>query len=199
MKIFTSRATAALATAGLVLAPGLAFAHTGVDGHTHGLAQGFLHPVSGLDHVLAMVMVGVLAWRMGSAGMWPLPATFLVAMALGGALGMTGLALPAVEAMIALSVIVISLVVVFNGRIAPMAAIGLVGIFALFHGFAHGAELPAGAPALGYAAGFLAATALLHLSGLALGAGMDRLGAPTARVAGAATSVAGAVLLIGAL
>lgn len=194
MKIMTAVATAALA-----LAPGLALAHPGLDGHTHGLAQGFLHPISGLDHVLAMVMVGVLGWRMGQRAMMQLPAMFLLAMALGGILGMAGLVLPATEAVIALSVIVIAGIVVLNARVAPAAAMGLVGAFALFHGFAHGAELPAAVSGLGYAAGFLAATALLHATGLALGAGLDRLGAQATRVAGAAASLAGAVLLIGAL
>lgn len=191
MKIMTAVATAALA-----LAPGLALAHPGLDGHTHGLAQGFLHPISGLDHVLAMVMVGVLGWRMGQRAMMQLPAMFLLAMALGGILGMAGLVLPATEAVIALSVIVIAGIVVLNARVAPAAAMGLVGAFALFHGFAHGAELPAAVSGLGYAAGFLAATALLHLSGLVIGAWTSQT---SARVAGAAASLAGAVLLIGAL
>ena len=194
MKIMT-----ALATTALTLSPGFALAHAGVDGHTHGLAQGFLHPVSGLDHVLAMVMVGVLAWRMGPSAMVRLPVGFLGTMALGGAVGMAGLVLPATEMVIALSIIVIAGLVVLNARVAPVAAMGVVGAFALFHGFAHGVELPAAASGLGYAAGFLAATALMHATGIALGAGMDRLGARTARMAGAAASVAGAVLLIGTL
>lgn len=194
MKILT-----AVATIALTLAPGLALAHSGVDGHTHGLAQGFLHPVSGLDHVLAMVMAGVLAWRMGRSGMTRLPMGFLVAMGVGGAVGMAGLVLPATEAVIALSIIVIAGLVVLNARMAPVAAMGVVGAFALFHGFAHGAELPAATSGLGYAAGFLAATAVLLSSGIALGAGLDRLGARMVRVAGAAASVAGAVLLVGTL
>ncbi len=199
MKTPTTKTLTALGATALTLLPTLALAHTGVDGHTHGLAQGFLHPITGIDHVLAMVMVGVLAWRMGAAALWQLPVAFVVAMAIGGALGMAGLALPAVESAIALTVLLLGLLVVVDPRLPAAASVALVAVFALFHGFAHGAEQPAGASALGYAAGFLLATALLHATGLGLGATLSRVGRPGLRAAGAAASVAGLALVLSSL
>lgn len=189
MKILT-----ALAAAALSLVPTLAFAHAGIDGHTHGLARGFLHPISGIDHVLAMVMVGVLARRMGGRTTWQVPASFVAMMALGGMLASSGLALPGVEVMIALSILVLGVVVVLDPRLPVGAAMALVAGLALFHGFAHGAEQPADGSALAYAAGFLAATSLLHAAGIGLGAALGRIG--MVRTAGAAASVAGLLLVL---
>lgn len=189
----------ALALAALTLMPGLALAHTGADGHSHGFMAGFLHPVGGLDHVLAMVLVGLLAWQLGQRALWLVPAAFVAVMAVGGVLGMAGIALPALEAGIALSVVVLGAMVAFGVRAPVAVAMGLVGLFALFHGQAHGAEMPAAASALGYAAGFMLATALLHAVGVAAGFGMGRISAPAVRMAGAAASVAGVVLLVGAV
>lgn len=184
----------ALAATALSHVPTLAFAHAGVDGHTHGLAQGFLHPISGIDHVLAMVMVGVLAWRMGGGATWRVPASFVAVMALGGMLGSSGFALPSVEVMIALSILVLGAVVVLDPRLPVGAATTLVAGFALFHGFAHGAEQPVGGSTLAYAAGFLATTSLLLAAGIGLGAALGRIG--MVRTAGAAASVAGLLLVL---
>lgn len=189
----------ALALAALTLMPGLALAHTGAEGHSHGFVSGFLHPVGGLDHILAMVLVGVLAWQLGQRALWLVPAAFVAVMAAGGALGMAGIELPALEAGIALSVVVLGAMVAFGVRAPVAVAMGLVGLFALFHGQAHGAEMPAAASALGYAAGFMLSTALLHAVGVAAGFGMGRISAPAVRMAGAAASVAGVVLLVGAV
>jgi urease accessory protein len=192
-----------LAIAGaLALAPSLAFAHTGV-GATHGFVHGFMHPVSGLDHVLAMVTVGILAWQMGGRAIWLLPASFVALMAVGGALGMGGFDLPYVETGIALSVVVLGAAVAM-GLKAPLAfAMGLVGMFAVFHGHAHGAEMPETAGGLSYGLGFMFGTALLHLAGLGLGFAIGRLGETSGqawvRGAGAAISLAGVALLTGAL
>ncbi len=184
----------AVAAAALSLFPTLALAHAGVDGHTHGLAQGFVHPITGIDHVLAMVMVGVLAWRMGGGATWRVPAAFVAVMALGGILGSSGLALPGVEVVIALSILVLGVVVVLDARPPVAAAMALVAGFALFHGFAHGAEQPSGGSALAYAAGFLAATGMLHVAGIGLGAALGRIG--MVRAAGAVASVAGLLLVL---
>ena len=189
----------ALARAAVTLMPGLALAQTGADGHTHGFMAGFLHPVGGLDHVLAMVLVGLLAWQIGQRALWLVPAAFVAVMAAGGALGMAGIALPALEIGIALSVVVLGAMVAFGVRAPVAVAMGLAGLFAMFHGQAHGAEMPASASALGYAAGFMLSTALLHAAGVAAGFGMGRISAPTVRLAGAAASVAGVVLLVGAV
>lgn len=177
----------------LALAPGAALAHAGGD-HVHGFTTGFLHPVGGLDHVLAMVAVGAWAGLAGGAARWALPAAFLAAMAAGAGLAMAGMALPMVEAGIAASIVVIAALTAAAAR-APLAlALPLVALFGLAHGAAHGAEMAPGAGALGYGAGFLLATALLHGIGLLAA----RPAAPPARLAlrgaGAAAAVAGIAL-----
>ena len=194
----TNRLNSATTTLALLLLPSVAFAHTGL-GDTGGLAHGFAHPASGLDHVLAMVMVGLFAAQLGGRALWLLPAAFVGLMAAGGALGIAGLGLPFVEAGIALSVAALGAAVAFKLR-APLAAtMGAVGLFALFHGHAHGAEMPAGADGLLYAAGFVAATALLHLAGIAigllLGRTADRRGEAVVRASGALACLAGIFLL----
>ena len=193
-----SRFNAALAVC--VLAPSLAFAHTGI-GQTVGFAHGFTHPVSGLDHVLAMILVGVLAWQLGGRALWLVPTTFVSVMAIGGALGMMGISVPFVEAGIAFSVIVLGAVVALGIR-APLAiAAGVVGLFAIFHGHAHGSEMPAAAAGIAYAAGFMLATSVLHIAGIAIGYLIGKIseqqGAIVMRSAGAIAAVAGIGLLTG--
>ena len=189
-------------TAAALLAPTLAFAHTGV-GTTHGLVHGLAHPLSGLDHLLAMVMVGLFAFQLGGRAMVLVPATFVTVMALGGGLGMAGIVVPFVETGIALSVLVLGAVVAFGVKAPVAAAMGLVGLFAIFHGYAHGAEMPETAGGLAYAAGFMAATALLHTAGLGLGLLLGRIdtrnGALAMRSAGGFAAVAGLGLLTGIL
>lgn len=184
----------------LALLPTAALAHTGV-GATSGFAHGFGHPISGLDHILAMVMVGVLAWQLGGRAQWLVPAAFVAVMAVGGALGVAGIEIPFVEIGIALSVVVLGAMVAL-GMKAPLAlAIGLVGLFAIFHGHAHGTEMPQDASGLAYAAGFMIATALLHLAGIGAGLLIGRAGAsygPAAvRSAGGVAAVAGVGILTG--
>ncbi|SMF29061.1 urease accessory protein [Tistlia consotensis] len=191
----------ALAAAAALL-PAVAEAHVGV-GPTSGFLHGFWHPLSGLDHVLAMVMVGVFAWQLGGRALWLVPATFVAVMAAGGALGAAGIGLPFVEVGIALSVVVLGAVVALGVQ-APLAvATGLVGLFAIFHGHAHGAEMPESAGGLAYGGGFLAATALLHLAGLGLGVLVgrtsERYGPLVARSAGGLAALAGLGLLAAAL
>jgi urease accessory protein len=188
------------ALAACVLAPSLAFAHTGI-GQTVGFAHGFTHPVSGLDHVLAMILVGVLAWQLGGRALWLVPTTFVSVMAIGGALGMMGISVPFVEAGIAFSVIVLGAVVALGIR-APLAiAAGVVGLFAIFHGHAHGSEMPAAAAGIAYAAGFMLATATLHIAGIALGylvgKASEQQGAIVMRSAGGIAALAGIGLFTG--
>jgi urease accessory protein len=173
-------------TLAALLAPAPAFAHGGGD-HLHGFMAGFVHPLGGLDHILAMLAVGLWAGLVGGRAAWLLPAGFLGGMALGGTLGMAGIGLPMVEAGILASVIVLGALVAASARLSLLAAMPLVAVFGLLHGHAHGAELALGTAALGYAAGFLLATAALHAAGM-LGAARAtearaRLGV---RVAGAA-------------
>lgn len=198
--MFSKSVKFSAALAAILVVPSLAFAHTGV-GDTLGFVHGFSHPLSGLDHVLAMVMVGVLAWQLGGRAVWIVPMTFVLVMALGGALGMMGVAVPFVETGIVLSVIVLGAVVAL-GIQAPVAiAAGIVGLFAIFHGHAHGAEMPAAAGGMAYAAGFMIATATLHAAGLAsgylIGKIGDRHGTFATRAAGGIASLAGVGLLTG--
>ena len=152
----------------LIALTGAAFAHTGL-GDAAGFTHGFMHPVGGLDHVLAMVAVGLYAALLGGRALWLVPATFVAVMAIGGALGMAGFGLPYAEIGIALSVVVLGLAVALRLSLPTLAAMALVGLFAVFHGHAHGAEMPQDVSGYAYAAGFMLATALLHCAGIALG------------------------------
>lgn len=147
-----------------LLAPIPAFAHGGGD-HVHGALAGLMHPIGGLDHVLAMVAVGLWAGLLGGRAVWALPAGFLGAMVLGFGLGAAGVGVPMVEAGILASVIVLGALVAASARFSLLLAVPLVAVFGLLHGHAHGTEL-AGQGAFAYAAGFLVATAALHAVGV---------------------------------
>lgn len=152
----------------LAMLPTVVVAHqeAGVAG---GLISGFLHPLLGPDHVVAMVAVGLLGAVMGPPAIWVLPVVFPLVMAFGGALGVMGVPLPGIEVGIALSGIVLGLMVAFTLRPPLWLAAIIVGAFAIFHGHAHGTELPEAASPLAYGVGFVVATGLLHLSGILLG------------------------------
>jgi len=185
-----------LTTAALTLIPTAAFAHPGI-GDAHGFVAGFAHPLGGLDHILAMVTVGIFAWQLGGRALWLVPATFVLAMAAGGALGMAGVPVPFVELGIAISVIVLGAIVAF-ARKAPVAiAVGIVGLFAIFHGHAHGTEMPLDATSGAYAAGFMLATALLHVAGIALGFAIGRIahGRAAYQLGGSLVALAGVAIL----
>jgi urease accessory protein len=186
----------------LVALTGTAFAHTG-HGDASGFLHGFSHPLGGLDHVLAMVAIGLYAAMIGGRALWLVPGTFVTVMALGGALGMAGYALPYTEIGIPLSVIVLGLAVVLRIGVPTLAAMALAGLFAIFHGHAHGAEMPQDLSGYEYAAGFLLATALLHSAGLLLGLAAGRLadrgGWRAAQAAGGAMALAGVALLVSAV
>ncbi|MEW6123635.1 MAG: HupE/UreJ family protein [Pseudomonadota bacterium] len=187
-----------LAAGLLTILPSMAFAHTGA-GDAHGLAHGFLHPFSGLDHVLAMVAVGILAWQSGGRAVWAVPLAFVGLMVVGGALGASGMDLPYVEMGIALSVVALGAAVAFGVTLPLAGAMGIAGFFALFHGHAHGAEMPDTASGLAYGLGFVAATAALHLAGIGLGMGIARMGerhgAVLVRASGAAIALGGVMLV----
>jgi urease accessory protein len=187
-----------LLTLSLVLSPTMAFAHPG-HGETAGFMHGFVHPIGGLDHILAMVAVGILASQLGGRALWLLPSVFVGVMGLGWVAGAADLHLPFVETGIAASIVVLGAAIAFNVKAPVAIAAAIAGLFAVFHGFAHGAEMPlSGSPAQ-YAAGFLAATALLHLVGLGLGLALGRIGAGSGRtlyrVTGCAVAIAGAAIL----
>jgi urease accessory protein len=165
-------------------------------GEAIGLLGGLKHPVSGLDHVLAMVAVGLWGAQLGAPAIWLLPVTFPMVMAFGGMLALMGVPLPGSEIGIALSAIALGLVVMIEARPPLWAAALLVGFFAIFHGHAHGTELPAGASGLLYSVGFVIATGCLHATGIAIGlVHRFRAGRLALRAAGAVVALAGVVFL----
>jgi urease accessory protein len=193
------RAISILAAAS-VLTPVAALAHPGV-GDAHGVLHGLMHPISGFDHVLAMVAVGVLAALLGGRAIWLVPTSFVAMAALGGVLGMQGLPVPFVEFGISASVILLGLAIALQAKLPLGWTAGLVGLFGLYHGYAHGAEMPADTSGLAYGVGFLAATAMLHIAGIGLGLGIAQLAKSSAtrfaRAGGAAIAVAGVALAHG--
>lgn len=179
--------------------PATAAAHeeSGVAG---GLLGGLHHPVSGLDHVVAMIAVGLWGAQLGKPGVWVLPVTFPLMMAVGGFLGLIGVPLPGVEIGIALSAVALGAVVVCEAEWPLWAAMPLVGVFAIFHGYAHGAELPTGSNAVFYSIGFVVATGLLHGVGISIGLLHSlKRGAAIVRLAGGAIGLAGLYFLWSAL
>lgn len=179
-----------------------ALAHTGV-GATAGFAAGFSHPIGGLDHVLAMVGVGLFAWMLKGRALWLVPAAFVAMMAVGGVLGVFQVPVPMVELGIALSIVVIGGLVALGKSIPVAAAMAIVGVFAIFHGHAHGTEMPAAMSGLSYGIGFVAATALLHTvgiaTGLAIGKAGEARGFQVARVGGAAMAAIGVAIVVGVI
>lgn len=180
------------------LLPTLALAHAGPDaGAHHGFMDGFTHPFTGLDHLAAMVAVGVwsvLAFRHAGRAQWAAPAAFAGVLLIGGLLAFAGVSLPGVEPMIATSLVVLGLLVATRVQMPAAAGAALVGAFALFHGLAHGAELPVD-QAVAALSGMVLGTALLHLSGMALGRFVLARQVWLPRIAGAAVTLFGASLL----
>jgi urease accessory protein len=181
-----------------VILAGAAHAHTG-EGVQGGLISGFTHPLFGWDHLVAMVAVGLWGAFLGRPAIWILPVVFPLVMAFGGALGALGVPLPAVEAGIALSGVILGLLVAFGAKAPLWVAAIVVGVFAVFHGHAHGTELPEAVSPYAYALGFVVATGLLHLAGIAFGTLTSRpWGGHAVRAAGVVIAAAGAAFLTGA-
>ncbi|MEZ5839413.1 MAG: HupE/UreJ family protein [Hyphomicrobiales bacterium] len=189
----------AVLTTAMVLA-GPALAHTGA-GASNGFLAGASHPVTGIDHLLAMVAVGLMASGLKGRSLIAVPAAFVAFMAGGAVLGMAGIAMPAVEVGIALSLIAFGAVIATRIQLTTALAVAATGLFALFHGHAHGTEMPLAASGLAYASGFVLATAGLHLAGIGAGLGVERLlektGPAIVRIAGVAVAAVGAGLLVG--
>lgn len=181
----------------LLAAPAMAHDGTGLAG---GFAAGFFHPLSGLDHMLAMVSVGLWGAFLGRPLLYALPMLFPGVMVIGGALGMVGVPVPPVEVGIAISVLVLGAMILFAVRAPVLVACAIVAMFALFHGYAHGMELPSAADPVGYSAGFVLCTGLLHLVGIALGTlrNVPR-GTLALRGAGGAIALSGMWFVAGAL
>lgn len=200
MRILTTLAAFALST-------GAAFAHPGHGGHDNAsFTYGFMHPLGGLDHLLAMIAVGFLAYLVAdrtssNRPLWLVPAAFVGAMAIGGALGAFAFDLPLVELGIGLSIVAIGAAAAFGRQMPVAVAMGLVGFFAIFHGHAHGTEMPQDSAGLAYGLGFMAATALLHAAGIAAGLGIGKLsrsqGVLAARAGGGVMALAGVAIVAG--
>jgi len=183
----------------LLVFSGAVSAHEG-GGIAGGFASGFMHPVLGWDHVVAMVAVGLWGAFLGNPAIWILPVVFPLVMAFGGALGVAGVPVPAVETGIALSAIVLGIMVAFAVRPPIWIAAVIVGIFAIFHGHAHGTELPGATNPLAYSLGFVVATGLLHISGIAFGLlTYWPAGKVAVRVSGSVIAIVGAGFLAGVL
>ena len=196
----TSRTAAGFALL-LAALPLAASAHVGVDGGLHhGFTTGFLHPLTGADHLAAMLAVGLWS-ALTARRAWPdllwAPLGFASMLLVGALLGLAGFSVPAVEPMIAASVLVLGLLVATRRRLPPLAAGALVGCFALFHGAAHGYELSGVSGAALTLAGMLAATVLLHAAGIAIGASLRQGNRWLPRIAGAAVALFGVALLGG--
>jgi len=182
------------------LSSSIASAHVGL-GDAHDALHGFVHPLTGIDHILAMVSVGLLAANLGGRAIWAVPASFVLMMVMGGIIGMNGITLPLTEWGISMSVLVLGAVIAMIVRLPVSLAMALAGTFAIFHGYAHGAEMPENASGLLFASGFVVATALLHGLGLLLGLGIARLSNTVSKmsmkVGGGAIALVGVALVTG--
>lgn len=194
MNAYRTTLVASLATVAFLQA-GIACAHTGT-GLPGGVAQGFAHPFGGLDHLLAMVSVGLWGAFLGRPLIYALPVVFPLVMVIGAAIGMLGVPLPSVELGVALSVLVLGGCIAFAWKAPVWAAALVVAAFAMFHGYAHGRELPSAADPVGYSLGFVFATGLLHVLGIGVGVLADRpRGARLVRTIGAGIACIGVAFL----
>ncbi|HET6246172.1 MAG TPA: HupE/UreJ family protein [Tepidisphaeraceae bacterium] len=193
-----SRSIVIAAGASVLAFATVASAHPG-HGASGGFSAGISHPFLGIDHILAMVAVGLCAVQIGGRALWLLPLTFISFMIAGGVLGFNaGHVPPAVEQGIAASVLLLGLIVAGGSRLAVPLTFGLTALFAMFHGYAHGAEMQPGVAFATFAVGFVIATTILHLAGIALGVTLNRNRLPAlARLAGGAIAIGGVLLFVG--
>ncbi len=196
MKTTTIRINTIALLLGLLLS---AAAHAHSDQvSTGGFMAGYLHPLTGLDHLLAMIAVGIWGATLGAPLIWALPVAFPFMMVVGGVLAIFGVPLPFVEQGVALSVLVLGAAIAMRWRTPLPAAVGIVAFFGLLHGYAHGSELPGSAAPAAYAAGFVISTGLLHLAGIAFGNVKKVLhGEKILQAAGAIIALVGAWLIVG--
>lgn len=182
-----------------LLAPLSAMAHEGSSLPYGSFVAGLAHPVLGVDHFLAMVSVGILSAQIGGRAIWTVPGTFVTVMALGGVLGWLSVGLTSIELGIAFSVLALGIAIAADRKMPILVAMGAVAVFAVFHGYAHGAEMPTVANPVRYALGFMTGTALLHIAGVLIGDISQHYarGKVLLRVAGAAIAGAGTWFLVG--
>jgi urease accessory protein len=180
-----------------LVTPAVALAHVGQGDIAGGFLTGFIHPISGFDHVVAMVAVGIWGAQLGVPAIWVLPVTFPLVMAFGGVLGALGVPIPGVEVGIALSAFALGAMVLMEARPPLWVACSMVAVFGICHGYAHGAELPETANAIAYSAGFVLATGSLHGLGILLGVAKQwRVGERLLRAGGAGIAACGVYFLL---
>ncbi len=186
---------------GLSLIPTVAYAHDGSQVPFGGFLAGLVHPVLGYDHLLAMLSVGILSAQIGGRAIWTVPATFVSVMAVGGLLGYINIGLTATELGIAASLILLGLIIAAEQKLPVRLAMLGVGFFAIFHGYAHGSEIPTTSEPVLYALGFLTGTALIHIAGVVIGdiAKHYQRGRIMLRVGGALIAVTGVLFIAGVL
>jgi urease accessory protein len=194
--ISTNRLLAALL---FCLLPASAFAHEGASLPYGSFLAGLTHPVLGADHFLAMVSVGMVSAQIGGRAIWTVPATFVGVMAFGGLLGYLDIGMTAIEAGIAISVLALGIAIAADRRLPISLVMTTVGFFAIFHGYAHGAEMPTVANAVTYSLGFMTGTAALHVAGVIIGDISQHYSAGKLmlRFSGAAIAATGAYFLAG--
>lgn len=183
------------------LIPTMVYAHDGNVLPLGGFLNGLIHPVLGYDHLLAMLSVGILSAQIGGRAIWTVPATFVSVMALGGALGLIDIGLPSTEMGIAASLVILGSIIAAERRLPILLAMAGVGFFAIFHGYAHGAEMPQTAEPVAYATGFLTGTALIHIAGVVIGdiAKHYPRGPIVLRVGGSLIAIVGILFIIGVI
>lgn len=201
MYMIATRRVVSFATAFLsaVFLTSVAAAHPGHEAQTGAtFLSGLAHPFTGLDHLLVMVAVGIWAYALGGRALWAVPGMFVLAMAIAGTVALAGWQFAMVESGIALTVLLLGVLIAATVRVRWKVGAAMVGLFAVCHGYAHGAEMPLGGSPAAYIAGFLLATVILHAAGIGLGVLAGRLAyAPAMRVAGGTLAVAGAWMLGG--
>jgi len=183
------------------LFPSVVYAHDGSNVPFGGFLSGLVHPVLGYDHLLAMLSVGILSAQIGGRAIWTVPATFVSVMALGGAIGLVNIGLTSTELGIAASLVLLGLIIAAERKLSILVAMAGVGFFAIFHGYAHGSEMPTTAEPVLYAAGFLTGTALIHIAGLIIGdiAKHYERGKVALRVSGGLIALVGVFFIFGML
>lgn len=183
------------------LIPSIAYAHDGSVLPLGGFLNGLVHPVLGYDHFLAMLSVGILSAQMGGRAIWTVPATFVSVMAWGGALGLINIGLQSTELGIAASLVLLGSIIAAERKLPILLAMVGVGFFAIFHGYAHGTEMPQTAEPVQYALGFLTGTALIHIAGLVIGdiAKRYQAGPTVLRFGGSLIAVMGVLFLFGVM
>ncbi|MFM8369018.1 MAG: HupE/UreJ family protein [Chloroflexota bacterium] len=185
----------------LAIVPGVAYAHDGTNLALGGFLSGLVHPVLGYDHLLAMLSVGILSAQIGGRAIWTVPAAFVSVMAVGGFLGLIDIGLTATEFGIAVSLVILGSVIAAERRLSILVAMVGVGFFAIFHGYAHGSEVPETAEPFLYALGFLMGTALIHITGVVIGdiSRHYERGKIILRVGGALIALIGLLFIFGVL